>query len=200
MFHTHTTTARHALAAILLLTFFSCRKVNSAPPMEEGMDYIDFKSREIKAGAPGFSFDMNGDGRKDILFFTMLVGDPINQVDKLQFLIGSNIEVNLPVRPSEEIPVMQQGDQIKPGDFDGYAWYQLSSVVLVQKIMSMTEPPQWEGHWRDAVHRFAPYQVVEGNNRYSGWVELTVDIPNERIVLHRAALSRVPNKIIAAGQ
>jgi len=71
--------------------------------------------------------------------------------------------------------------------------------MLVQKITSFTAPPVWEGHWRNAVHKYLPYQVLENNSRYNGWVEISIDVPGEKVVLHKVAISKEANKIIKAG-
>jgi hypothetical protein len=190
-------------SVMIILSVASCKKEKhdqGAPTLPQTeMEYFNLNNTEIKANAPGFSIDINHDGRKDLAFGTLLVGDPINQVDKLQFLISSNIEVNLPVNGSEEVPVMNIGDSIKLEDFNGYHWFQLSSVLLVQKIISSTAPVVWEGHWKNAVHKYLPYQIVESGKRYNGWVELSVDITSEKIVIHKAAISKEPNKIVKAG-
>ena len=194
---------RFFLLFLILLTVISCKKErqeqDALPIPEVQMEYFNFNNREIKAGTSGFSVDLNHDGRKDIAFSTLLVGDPINQVDKFQFLVQSNIKVNLPVKVGEEIPVMKNGDLIPLSNFEGYQWFELSSIILVQKIISFTQPPVWEGHWKSAVHRYLPYQIVGVDGIYNGWVELTVDIANEKVVLHKAAISRQPNKISKAG-
>lgn len=187
----------------VLLAFSSCKKDKADPGIpgypEVNMEYFDLGDREIKAGAPGFSIDLNDDGRKDITFSTLLVGDPVSQVDKLQFLVQSNIQVNLPVRIGEEIPVMKTGDLIPIHDFEGYHWFELSSIVLVQKVISFTQPPIWEGHWRNAVHRYIPFQIILPGNIYNGWIQLSVDIVQERLILHRAAISKEANKVVKAG-
>ena len=69
----------------------------------------------------------------------------------------------------------------------------------MQKIISLTLPPVWDGHWKNAAHKFLPYQVVVNGKRQNGWVELTADIANEKIILHNAAITKEPEKIIKAG-
>jgi hypothetical protein len=191
-------------AVVVALLFISCRKENRPGPISAiphpQMEYFDLKDTAIKANQPGFAIDVNHDGRKDLAFSTLLVGDPLNQVDKLQFLASGNIKINFPVNAGEQVPVMNNGDSIQLEDFNGYHWYELSSIVLVQKIISSTAPVTWEGHWKNALHKYLPYQVVVNNDLYNGWVELSADLPNERIVLHRAALSKEANKVISAGR
>ena len=192
------------LSVMITLSVVSCNKDNVPPviptvPLPE-MEYFNLNNREIKHTTPGFALDVNHDGRLDLGFSTVLVGDALNHVDKLQFLITSNIEVNLPVNGSEQIPVMSKGESILLGNFDGYQWFELSSIMLVQKIISINVPPVWEGHWRNASHKYLPYQVIVKGKQYNGWVELSVDIVDEKIVLHNAAISKEPNKIIKAGE
>jgi hypothetical protein len=164
------------------------------------MKYFNLNDTPVRANQPGFVIDVNDDGRRDLAFSTLLVGDPLNQVDKLQFLAASNIKINLPVNASEQVPVMNQGDSIQLKDFNGYHWYELSSIVLDQKIMSAAAPAYWEGHWKNAVHKYLPYQVVMNNDLYNGWVELSIDLPGESILLHRVSISKEANRVISAGQ
>ncbi|KAA9038367.1 hypothetical protein FW778_12400 [Ginsengibacter hankyongi] len=56
-----------------------------------------------------------------------------------------------------------------------------------------------EGHWKNAVHKYLPYQVVENGNCYNGWMELSIDVPGEKVVLRNTAISKEANKIIKAG-
>ncbi len=192
------------LFAVLIATgIVSCKKdkhliVQPAPQHPE-MEYFDLAGREIKPNAAGYAIDLNHDGRMDLHFSTRLVGDPVEQVDKRQFLVTSNIACNLPVNSAEEIPVMNSGDSIVTGNFNGFQWFELSAIVLVQKVISGTSPDRWEGHWKNAVHKYLPCQVAVNDQRYNGWVELTVDTARERIILHRAALSKEANKTVRAG-
>lgn len=186
----------------VLFVVVSCKKgtpTQGTPNPNIAMEYINLYDRDILANAPGYAIDVNHDGRKDLHFVTQLVGDPVAQVDKVQFLVSSNINVMLPVNSNEEIPVMNSGETIVLDSFNGYQWFDLSSIILVQKIISFTEPDKWEGHWKEARHKFIPYQVVIAGKRYNGWVEISVDITNEKLVLHKAAICKNPETIVKAG-
>lgn len=163
------------------------------------MEYFEFNNHEIGAGIPGFSIDLNRDARIDLVFSTLLVGDPLNQVDKLQFLVQSNIKVNLPVKVGEEIPVMNKGDLIALTNFQGYQWFELSSIVLVQKIISFNQAPIWEGHWKLAANKYIPFQIIVSDKIYGGWIEISVNTANEKLIVHRAAISKDANKVVKAG-
>jgi len=191
-----------ARVIIILLVFTSCRKDEIVPSPTKDyleMEYYDFANKEIKADAPGFSFDVNNDGRKDLNFATLLVGDPIAQVDKLQFIVSTNIGVCLPVNNNESIPCLNYGDSVLLDNFNGYQWFELSSIILMQKIIS-TNSYVWEGTWKDATHKFIPYQIKDSDKRYNGWVEISADISTQKIILHKAAISKTCNKIIFAGK
>jgi len=46
---------------------------------------------------------------------------------------------------------------------------------------------------------YLPLQIIIEGKRHNGWIELTADQQNERLILHRAAISKSPEKIIKAG-
>ena len=163
------------------------------------MEYTDLHDREIRADSSNFAIDINHDGRVDLGFITQLVGDPINQVDKHQFIVITNIQANLPVNNLEEVPVMNAGDDIPLQHFNGYQWFELSNVLLLQKIISFTQPPVWEGHWKNAKHKFMPFQLIADSKRFNGWIELSVDEIGEKIILHRLAISKLGEKMVKAG-
>ncbi|NOU20050.1 MAG: hypothetical protein HOO91_21040 [Bacteroidales bacterium] len=64
---------------------------------------------------------------------------------------------------NESIPVLNNGDSIVLDNFNGYQWFKLSSIVLVQKIISSNSPYIWEEPWKDAIHKFIPYQVKDAD-------------------------------------
>jgi hypothetical protein len=188
-----------------MLASVSCKRDKVATPSlpnlpEPEMEYFDLNNRIVRANAPGLVIDVNHDGRRDLSFSTLLVGDPIYHIDKVQFLVSSNIQINLPVDVNEQIPVMNIGDPIVRDDFNGYRWFELSTIVLTQKIISVNQPPIWEGNWTSALHKYLPFQVQVNSQRYNGWVELSADIVNERIVLHKGAICKEAGKIIKAGK
>jgi hypothetical protein len=194
---------QYFVAIMIALVFISCRKERPCKPAPEpgpAMKYMNLNNREIKANTAAFNIDVNQDGRPDLVFTTLLVGDNLNQIDKLQFLVGSNIDVNLPVNINEDIPVMKKGDAILPTNFNGYEWFELSSIVLIQKIISLTQPPFWRGRWLEAVHNYVPFQMKENDKRYNGWVDISVDIPGEKIIVHKLAISTEANRVVKAGE
>ena len=146
------------------------------------------------------SFDLDGNGEKDVYFSTLLVGDPVYQVDKRQWLVSSSFNANLPVNANEQIPVLRSQDSIPVVNFSGYSWYNASSILLAQKILSDNQPPYWEGAWKEAFHRFIPIQIIKQDGLYNGWVEVSFSTAEEKVILHKAAVSTEANKTIKAGK
>ena len=187
---------------ILLWIASSCDKPEPLkPPSEEHpkMKYMNLADISVIFGRGAF-LDVDQDGTKDILFSTQLVGDPINQVDKMQWFVTSSFDTNLPVNDDENVPMMNYGDSIAVNNFPGYHWYNASTVVLTQKIISNNIPPYWEGGWKQASHRYLPIQVKKNNQLFNGWIELSFNAPGEKIVLHKTAITIESNKTIIAGK
>jgi len=44
-----------------------------------------------------------------------------------------------------------------------------------------------------------PVQVLVNNQRFNGWVELSFDMSAEKIILHKAAISKLPERGVIAG-
>jgi hypothetical protein len=191
------------LTSLVVLAFACSKPVEVRPdpiPVDShpAMQYTDLKDTAILFGK-ACGFDLNADGIKDIGFNTLLVGDPVYQQDKLQWMVNSSFYANLPVNGSENIPVMQLKDTVHVNNFNGYSWYNASNVVLAQKIIGMSEPPQWQGEWKDAHHRFIPVQVKKNDGLYNGWVEISFNRNTESLIVHKAGLSKEPNKAVLAG-
>lgn len=189
------------LALITVLaasTFISCSKDETSAPAAE-MTYINLQDKAVKHFEPATLIDLNQDGNTDIIFGTMAVGDPVNQLDKWQYRIGSGIDTRLAVNTQEQVPMMNKGQRIPVQGIDGYTWYEASSIVLMQKNISDKLPVFWSGIWVNANRRFIPVQVKKAGKKYNGWIELSTDITQEKIILHKAAITKEPEKDALAG-
>lgn len=187
---------------VVAIAFCSCEKNLTQPdviptPTVE-LDYTNLNDKVVRIYQPSVSIDLNKDGIKDIAFGVQLVGDPLFQQDKDQFMVTSSIETNLFANDNEETPVLTKNSLIPIGNTNGYYWYNASSIMLVQKITSYTSS-YWDGNWKGAVKQYLPIQVIKNNLRYNGWVELTVDTGNAAIILHRAAISKQAEVAVVAG-
>jgi hypothetical protein len=88
---------------------------------------------------------------------------------------------------------MNMSDNIPVANFGNYSWYNASGVVLVQKTITM-ESSFWEGDWKDAFNRFIPIQINKRGAKYNGWIEVSFAKSEEKIILHKAAISNEANK------
>jgi hypothetical protein len=198
---THRNTPPFLLLLLAATSLFSCKKEKLTElPVPGNMSYIDLQNKEILFGKGSVSLDLNNDGRKDLVFGTRLVGDPIDMTDKWQWLVFSDIFTNLPVNAQEEIPILHKSDSIPVNDFNGYTWYQLSSILLAQKVISMSGPDRWEGAWKNVIKKHLPLQVVKNEKRYNGWLELSFDTIGEKVILHRAAICNAAETGVKAGE
>ncbi|MBO9564747.1 MAG: hypothetical protein J7621_18355, partial [Niastella sp.] len=60
--------------------------------------------------------------------------------------------------------------------------------------------PYWEGAWKQVHHQYLAIQIVKDNKRYNGWVEVSFDTAGEKLVLHKAAISKEAEKAVIAGK
>ncbi len=179
----------------------ACKKKPVEAPAQNplAMIFTNLKDSAIAFGRVA-SFDLDTNGQKDVLFSTLLVGDGINQQDKRQWYVSSSFETNLPVNEQESIPVLHINDLIPLQNFSGYNWFNASSVLLAQQIIGINNPPFWAGDWKDASHRFIPVQLISSNGLLNGWIEISFSITQEKVILHKAAVSKEENKAVQAGK
>jgi hypothetical protein len=160
------------------------------------MRYTDLHDATVRAHK-SCRLDIDGDGSTDFYFFVQRVGDPMLQIDKVQYIAASGISRNLLVNDESESPVLQAGDSITL-ERTGFNWWEISETLLAEKRIGNTEN-WWEGLWKSAQHRFLPVQVQQGSTRYNGWVELSMNRNTEELILHRAAISLEARKSVLAG-
>lgn len=187
---------RFLYLALAAFVFTSCTK-DLGSIDHPSMRYTDLHNAEVKFGTLQ-RLDLDGDGTVDFSFQTQLVGDPILVRDRLQFYVSSNIKTNLLNDNNDESPVLAKGAAIMLSH-PGYTWYEISAIVLAEKITTMTPPVFWQGRWSAADHQYLPVQIDKAGKLYMGWIELSMDTTTEKLVLHKAAISLVPNQTVRAG-
>ena len=184
---------------LLIVLFAACNKDEikdpQAPPV---MEYTDFNNKEIKVNEYA-NADLNKDGSKDIFLYTMHVGDALFNRDYLRYHILGSINNFFPVNNNEESPILSKGDTIAAHTFSGYEWYNATQLLIAQKVTEINPPVYWQGSWKEASHKYLPMRIQKGHDLYYGWIELSFDVKDEKIVMHRAAISRDANKGAKAG-
>lgn len=179
--------------------FISCsKKPPLNPPVTSHpiMTYKNLAHKEVKYGQNQY-VDIDNDGSIDFKFAVLLVGDPILQRDRVQFYANSGIKRNLLNNQVDESPMLNEGDSIGKVH-NGYTWWEISSIVLAEKIVENTGS-HWEGLWKNADHKYLPIQIEKNNKLYHGWVELSFNTAEEKLILHKAAISTEEDKSVQAG-
>ncbi|HEY6505531.1 MAG TPA: hypothetical protein VIZ28_16265 [Chitinophagaceae bacterium] len=191
------------LILFLVLAFTACNKkeiiIQPPPQPPPQMRYTNLDNIAVKFGQHKI-LDIDGNNTPDLLFSTILVGDPVLRRDRRQYYVNAAFDVFSLVNGQEQTPALNSGDAITLNDHPGFNWFNASSVVLAEKIIEETGPDHWEGNWKNADHKFIPVQVRKNDLRYNGWVEASFKTDTGELVLHRAAISIEAGKTIKAGQ
>ncbi len=184
----------------------ACKKRDIFPmpqpvdPSTPEMIYQDLNNKTVKYGQADVSIDLNQDGKKDIWFGTLLVGDHILKLDRVQFLAYTNIYTRLAVNINEHTPRFSNGDVIPIENFNGYEWWGFTELNLVEKVIPDLNPFFWRGTWFDVKRKYIGVQVTVNNQPYNGWVEISHDPVTETVVLHKSAVCKIPQTAVKAGQ
>lgn len=180
-----------------VLFFTACDDKEITAPHPE-MRYTELNNVPVKFGQHK-SLDLDGDNMQDLLFSTVLIGDPIARVDKRRYFVNGAFDAFSLVNAGEETPPLHNGDAITISNPPGFNWYNASSLMLAEKIIEETGPDHWEGNWKNTDHKFLPVQLRKNQLRYNGWVEISFKMDAEEVILHRAAIAKEPGKDVIAG-
>lgn len=189
------------LLSFLLVTvlFAACDKEDLPEPAPTPtMRYTDLQNTEITAGTYK-RVDLDGDGRNDVLFNTLLLGDAIGQRDRLQFYANTSIDTYQPVNDHEESPILAKDAPIT-FQYPDFTWYDITAIVLAEKVMLVSGETYWDGLWKSASHKYLPVQVKKNGQSFLGWVEMSFDKTAEKLILHKAAISTIAEREIKAGE
>ena len=183
---------------LIVLVFIGCKKETLRQPPAQQMEYKDLQQKEI--GYNEFTrLDLDDNGTLDVAFTTYHIGDPLMQMDKIQFCAKSLIDSYFPVTADDNVQMLNNGDWITTKSKTNYEWYQITLLVMAQKNIPLSGSVYWTGNWKSAHHNYLPVQLDKQGKRYNGWVELSYDIEREKIILHRSAISKIANMDIKAG-
>ncbi len=190
---------------IIVVITASCKKEPATKPLPQPLPVVEMvytylNNREVKYQQNGVTLDVNKDGRADLLFDAYVIGDPLNVVDKRQYYVLSSGSTALPVNINEQVPPLNLNDVITLGNFNGNSWHAASEIVLMERNLFGNGTIVWRGNWLDLQKKYLPFQILSNNQRYNGWVELSADKTGERLVLHRMAISKQPEKVVRAGE
>jgi hypothetical protein len=186
---------------LVSITAVSCTK--EKPPVitepSPVMKYVDLRNSAVTPHKH-YALDLDGNGTIDLYFSTTLIGDPIQKQDRLDYEVTSAVFANLQVIDNSEIGKrMNKGDVISRIAAEGFMWYDITHLVLAEKVTGEIGAPFWQGGWKDASHHYLPVQLIKNGHAFHGWVELSMDTSNENLILHKAAISTEAEKEVKAG-
>ena len=187
-------------ALLLFLVLQSCDKDPATvipSPLPMTMQYTDLHNVEVSPGHPK-AIDINQDGITDFSFGTLLVGDPVLVRDRVQYYAYSKIGTYYLSDANDQSPVLVKGNEISL-QHPGYNWFEISAIVLAEKVITMTQPPFWQGLWKEADHKYLPFQVKKEGLLFHGWIELSFNMFTEKLILHKAAISKIAGVTVKAG-
>jgi hypothetical protein len=191
---------------ILLILFAACSKKDqvSSPPLPqpvpvEEVRVADLNNQVVNASNPSVAVDLSADGRPDVFFGIMLVGDPIYKVDKTRFIVVTNIFTALPVSSQEQVLPFLKGQNIPLNEFGEHVWYNAVEIELFKKTEQVSGQISWDGNWLGANKWYLPVQIWQNGGRYNAWIELSVDQANAKMTIHRSGVSVKPEKPVVAG-
>jgi hypothetical protein len=157
-------------------------------------------NKSVKFGSSTFRLDIDKDGYNDLLFGYMLVGDASLKVDRYQLITVSPLTVAMPINASEEVALLEKSQPIPMQQNTGFEWYNASSTVLFEKIVSNTAAPLFRGPLTGSTRKYLPLQVFRQGKVYNGWVEISADPEQLTVNIHSAGISKLPDRAIKAGE
>ena len=105
----------------------------------------------------------------------------------------------MPIDNNEKSKILSKGDKIGYAAPNGHTWYNAAFTVLAEKIVPLNGENYWDGLWTNVNHRYLAVQVERNGKFYFGWIELSFDVVSEKIILHKAAISKVEDISVKAG-
>jgi hypothetical protein len=184
---------------LLFILLTGCNKKDRHDALPVQMRYTDLNDLALGFGQQK-QLDLDADNQVDVLFSTVLIGDPVLERDRRQYFLGSLFHVSILINDNDQMPVLNAGNIIVAQAMQGYNWYNANSATLAEKIIPMIGSPSWEGDWKNAQHKYIAVRVAKGDKQYFGWVEVSFDTTTEKITLHRAAIAMQPGRSVTAGQ
>ncbi|HMU11515.1 MAG TPA: lipoprotein [Ferruginibacter sp.] len=187
------------IPALAVLLLAACKKTTITPPPtpHPQMQYLHLHDESIRFGQIK-KIDINSDGTDDFLVSTLLVGDPILERDRRQYYISSSTESRFLQDGNNQSPILNKGDQVML-QHPGYGWFEVTSLLLAEKIVPMIGNSFWQGAWKQANQHYLPVQVKKNGSIFNGWIALSFDTMQEKIILHKAAICTEAGKTIKAG-
>lgn len=161
-------------------------------------------NQEVSKRSNFLSLDIDGNGFGDVSYQTYHVEDMALPGYKLKFYVGGSNLVSFPLhtgKNEQETLSLKKGDIIDNHSFlHPFAWTNYPFVLMATKFEPyFNKPAFWEGKWKDASHVYQAFRLEYPTGIYYGWVELSFNMADEKLIIHSAAISVEPGKGVTAG-
>jgi hypothetical protein len=162
------------------------------------MMITELNDAEIKQGQ-SIAIDLNRDGVRDVVFATWYIGNPNENEDEVLFFASTGIQSALMLGGENDSPRFTRDEMITSRPSSGYDWFVIGQAELAKKNIGAVGDPYWEMPWKNANHAFLSVRVMKDDKWYYGWVEVSMDTANSKLILHRAAIGMVEGKGVKTG-
>jgi len=160
--------------------------------------YKDLQDTTFAYGRP-FALDMNEDGSNDLLFTTQLVagsGESETQFIANTYLTNRALADTL----TGELAALSAGDSISGTTPANTIWDPFYDYLGGLHYVGSTDSA-WVGHWPKAGSSYLGVRLYDGTDVYNyGWVQMTFDTTNARVIVHDCAYNQTLFESIAAGE
>jgi len=142
------------------------------------------------------ALDLNQDGEADIVFTTGYFSFADGRVE-LQFHAVSTGPHQILL--SEDQPlILEKGSSISSNPPSSYTWSVHNGILLT--LVDHFGQKSWKGVWKGQQQQYLAVRLAQHDGTYNyGWICISADEEQERIILHQAALSLAPDSGLKAG-
>lgn len=188
-----------AIAIIVLLA--GCKKDSAHQPEEGGLKLIELNNKQVLPGEY-FYLDLDSNAVSDFVFGQSEYFSVIEQAFKLDFHINSYKHSFVLSPLTDFLPPLAPGVRISNKTSADLEWCNISQLNLVTKTtVPATGVSGWVGSWINQSNQYIPVKIFSTDNKtYLGWIEVSMNIETEIITVHRAALSRAPERDVKMGE
>ncbi len=184
---------------LVLALALSCKKNDIENPHVPFMKYTDLNDQVISVGGRVI-LDINNDGMRDFRFSETEIASPPQQAMIHDFYVFTYEYAYTLTDADEFTSALQRGKVIKTAEPENLEWANVSQVSLVRNKKYNNGTNVWSGNWKNVQHKFLPIQITIDGKRHNGWVELSMDIEQQKLTLHQAAWSVLPGVDVLAGR
>jgi hypothetical protein len=98
-----------------------------------------------------------------------------------------------------DLPPMLEKDEMVRPLHPGYEWWPITASELAQKVTPANGVTYWEGIFKTANKKYLPLKLTKNNLDYFGWIEISINQAESKLIVHQIALSTEAGKVVKTG-